>query len=88
MLGRLGIAESHAFLTFAEQTAFFENPDSDDYRNAIARIARYGDQAITLAEALLAEMSLRLGVPVWTFDHHFDVMRVPVWRGRAPSATR
>lgn len=80
MLGRLGIAESHAFLTHTEQTAFFENPSPDDYRRAIAMIARYDDQAISLADALCVVVSRRLDVPVWTFDHHFDAMQARVWR--------
>jgi hypothetical protein len=28
----------------------------------------------------LAAMSVPLAAPVWTFDHHFDVMSVEVWR--------
>ena len=43
-------------------------------------ITHYPDQPITLFDALLAVMSERFDLPVWTFDHHFDVMRVAVWR--------
>jgi len=30
--------------------------------------------------ATLAALSARLNAPIWTYDHHFDVMRVKVWR--------
>lgn len=28
----------------------------------------------------VATLALRLGLEVWTYDHHFDVMSVAVWR--------
>jgi hypothetical protein len=31
-------------------------------------------------DAVIAEISGRLEAPVWTFDHHFDVIGVKVWR--------
>ena len=52
----------------------------DDYHAAMSRIQRYRDQAFTLFDVVLAILSERLALPVWTYDHHFDVMRVPVWR--------
>jgi uncharacterized protein len=60
--------------------AAFVNPIPDDYRRAIARIRALPDQTITLVDAMVAEIANRLKVQVWTYDHHFDVMRVPVWR--------
>jgi len=56
------------------------NPTPEDYRQAMAKVQTYGDQPITLFDATLAVLALRMGLPVWTYDHHFDVMRVPVWR--------
>lgn len=44
------------------------------------RVLRYSDQDISLADAVVAEISDRLEIPVWTFDHHFAVMGVRVWR--------
>lgn len=41
---------------------------------------RYPDQSITLFDAILAVLSDRLALPIWTFDHHFDVMGSDVWR--------
>jgi predicted nucleic acid-binding protein len=56
------------------------NPAPEDYRQALAKVHTYADQRITLFDATLAVLAVRLGLPVWTYDHHFDVMRVPVWR--------
>ncbi len=38
------------------------------------------DHPITLVDALLARLTRRLEVPVWTFDRHFITMRTRVWR--------
>jgi predicted nucleic acid-binding protein len=56
------------------------NPTPEDYRQASAKLADFTDQSITLFDATLAVLALRAGLPVWTYDHHFEVMRVPVWR--------
>ncbi len=55
-------------------------PKPEDYRQAMAKVQTYVDQPITLFDATLAVLALRMGLEVWTYDHHFDVMRVPVWR--------
>lgn len=79
-LRKLGTAESHAFLRYLGRSAIFINPTVEDYERASARVLRYPDQSISLADALCAEVGTRLELPVWTFDHHFDVMGVRVWR--------
>ena len=56
------------------------NPTPEDYRQASARLADFKDQSITLFDATLAILAMRTGLTVWTYDHHFEVMRVPVWR--------
>jgi predicted nucleic acid-binding protein len=56
------------------------NPTPEDYRDAFARVRALGDQDITLFDATVAGLAIRMGLEVWTYDHHFDVMRVPVWR--------
>jgi len=56
------------------------NPEPEDYRRAIAKVQSLVDQRITLFDATLAVLAVRMGFEVWTYDHHFDVMRVPVWR--------
>lgn len=59
------------------------NPSPEDYRLAKRRLAAFSDQSITLFDATVAVLALRLGMQVWTYDHHFDVMRIPVWRAGA-----
>jgi predicted nucleic acid-binding protein len=56
------------------------NPAPEDYRQAFAEVQRLADQRISLFDATVAALARRLGVEVWTYDHDFDVMRVPVWR--------
>lgn len=80
VLRKLGLAEARSFLRYLIRTAVFVNPTAEDYDRATTRILRYPDQDITLADAVGAEIGDRLGVPVWTYDHHFDVMSARVWR--------
>jgi predicted nucleic acid-binding protein len=61
-------------------SAALVNPRPEDYRLAAERIRSRADQPITLFDAVAAVIATRLKVEVWTYDHHFDVMRVPVWR--------
>ena len=56
------------------------NPEPGDYVAAMARIRRFRDQSITPFDAVLAEVSRRSAVPVWTYDHHFVIMHCDLWR--------
>lgn len=56
------------------------NPTSEDYRQAVMKVQTLAGQPITLFDATVAAMSTRLNLEVWTYDHHFDVVRVKVWR--------
>jgi predicted nucleic acid-binding protein len=79
VLFRLG--ESAALHWLEEMTgAAMVNPVAEDYRHAVAKVQALKDQPITLFDALVATLASRLGLKVWTYDHHFDVMRVAVWR--------
>ena len=60
--------------------ADFLNPTEGEYLTAIELVRRYGDQPISIADGVTAVVSRRLGLPAWTYDHHFDVMRVDRWR--------
>lgn len=60
--------------------ASFINPTPEDYARASATVRTLADQSITLVDATIAALAVRMGLDVWTYDHHFDVMRVPVWR--------
>jgi predicted nucleic acid-binding protein len=76
---RLGSSAASDWLTDMVDTALI-NPTPEDYRQAIARTKALADQPITLFDATVAVLATRLRLEVWTYDHHFDVMRVPVWR--------
>lgn len=80
ILRKLGGATAQRWLGEIELGARFVNPTADDYEDAKARTRRYPDQMITLFDSLLATLSERLGIPVWTYNFHFDVMRAEVWR--------
>ena len=79
VLFRLG---NDAALNWLEEmaSAALVNPNAEDYRQAIDKVRSLKDQSITLFDALVASLAHRLNLQVWTYDHHFDVMRVNVWR--------
>lgn len=79
VLIRLGTSAAQEWLTLMSDAALI-NPEVEDYRQAIAKLQGFPDQKITLFDATLAVLAGRMDLPVWTYDHHFDVMRVPVWR--------
>lgn len=79
VLYRLGFTAAQKWITLSTAASLI-NPDAEDYGRAVAMVRNLPDQRITLVDATLAALSLRLGLEVWTYDHHFDVMRVPVWR--------
>jgi len=79
ILFRLGRDVASGWLTEMTSAALV-NPTPEDYRKAGDRIGALADQSITLFDAVAGVIATRLGLAVWTYDHHFDVMRVPVWR--------
>ena len=79
VLYRLGMAAAHRWIGFLAGASLV-NPDLEDYGRAMITVQNFSDQRITLVDATIAALALRLGLQVWTYDHHFDVMRVPVWR--------
>ena len=76
---RLGSNVASNWLTDMADAALV-NPTPEDYGQAAAKIRTLGDQPITLFDAVAAVAATRLQLDVWTYDHHFDVMRVGVWR--------
>jgi predicted nucleic acid-binding protein len=56
------------------------NPQSEDYQAGLNIIGRFADQPLSLFDATLAALATRLALPVWTFDHHFDILSTEVWR--------
>lgn len=79
VLYRLGVKTSFAWLNEMEHATLL-NPAPEDFRQAFLHAQGVHDQEITLFDATLAALSKRLNVPVWTYDHHFDLLRVPIWR--------
>jgi predicted nucleic acid-binding protein len=80
VLYRLGIGIASNWLEDLLSGASLINPTAEDYRVAADVVFKYTDQPITLVDATIAVLASRLGVEVWTYDHHFDVLRSSVWR--------
>lgn len=80
ILRKLGPSQARAFLRDLLRTTVFIAPIEEDHRKAVGRVLRYPDQDISMADAVNAEISDRLQIPMWTYDHHFDVMGSNVWR--------
>jgi predicted nucleic acid-binding protein len=79
VLKRMGIESTARWMNYMSD-AVLVNPTPEDYRQAMAKIRAFSGQDISLFDATVASVASRLGLEVWTYDHHFDVMRVPVWR--------
>jgi len=80
ILYRLGHRIVTEWLEDVRAGAALVNPTPQDYRDATALVSRFPDQSISLFDATLATLASRLGLPVWTYDHHFDAMKTAVWR--------
>lgn len=80
VLRRLGGVVARRFADELLAGAVPLNPEPADYLAAARRVRAYPDQAITLFDAVLATVSKRLQLPVWTYDHEFDVMQSTIWR--------
>jgi predicted nucleic acid-binding protein len=80
VLYRLGMELASKWLREILSGFSLINPTGDDYRQAANTTMKFTDQSITLVDATIAVLSSRLDIEVWTYDHHFDVMRTSVWR--------
>lgn len=80
LLRRLGRQPARRFLEELREGAGILNPKSEDYFDASALLAARDDHAITLFDAVTAVLARAAKLPVWTYDHDFDVMGVEVWR--------
>ena len=76
---RLGLPVAHTWVADVSSGAGFLNPGGEDYFQAVQRARAYDDQPLTLVDCVLAVISERLGIPVWSYDHHFDILRVTRW---------
>jgi predicted nucleic acid-binding protein len=79
VLKRFGSAAALRWLDDATEASMI-NPTPEDYAVACGVLRTLSDQDISLVDATVATLGIRLKVEIWTYDHHFDVMRVPVWR--------
>jgi predicted nucleic acid-binding protein len=79
ILFRLGRDVASGWLMEMTEAALV-NATPEDYRQACGRIRVLADQPITLFDAVTGVIATRLGLAVWTYDPHFDVMRIPIWR--------
>ena len=70
----------HGWLRDVRDHASLVNPNPADFEEAADLVAAHQDQASSVFDAVTASLSRRLGLLVWTYDHHFDVVRVEVWR--------
>ncbi len=52
---------------------------TDDYKRAFEIVGRFTDQDVTLFDALLATVSIRSNLRIWTYDHHFDILGAERW---------
>ena len=80
VLYRLGLDNARAWLHDVQHGVVLVNPIAQDYAQGITQSQTYKDQALTLFDTLLRSVSTRLTIPIWTYDHHFDIMRSRVWR--------
>ena len=80
VLYKLGAGAAQGWLTEIDGGSFLMNPTPDDFRDAVELVRRYEDQALSMFDAVAAVVSRRLSLPVWTYDHHFDIVQVEVWR--------
>jgi predicted nucleic acid-binding protein len=80
VLYRIGSEAAMTWLQEVRTGAALVNPIPEDYRDALKKVVAFTDQKITLFDATVAVLAGRLGLQIWTYDHHFDLMRAPVWR--------
>lgn len=80
VLYKRGTQAARRWLTEVDASSVLMNPLPEDYQSTFNLVAAYPDQRISLFDGLLAAVSRRLDLAVWTFDHQFDVVDANVWR--------
>jgi predicted nucleic acid-binding protein len=80
LLYRLGTQQALDFARQCLEAVHFVNPSQEQYIAAVEKTARFPDQRITLCDAVTAILSDEMNLAVWTYDYHFDLMQVRVWR--------
>jgi predicted nucleic acid-binding protein len=59
--------------------ALFVDGKESDFLRAFEMVRRSSDQPVTLFDALMAANAARSNLPVWTYDHHFDILGAQRW---------
>ncbi|MEH2424571.1 MAG: hypothetical protein V7K48_27780 [Nostoc sp.] len=80
LLYRLGTEQSISFARQCRGAVHLVNPSQQQYIAAVEKAARFLDQQISLSDAVTAILSEEMKLPVWTYNYHFDLMLVQVWR--------
>jgi predicted nucleic acid-binding protein len=76
---RLGRRIAMRWLDEINRRTIILSPEPADYTAACTTIERYPDQDISLVDALIAAVGRRLVLPIWTYDHHFDILGAQRW---------
>ncbi|MFN7963665.1 MAG: PIN domain-containing protein [Thermoanaerobaculia bacterium] len=79
-LHKLGSRVARRWLEEVTSSADLLNPRAEEYSEAASQLRSYEDQRISLHDSVLAALARRMVVPVWTYDHHFDLLGASVWR--------
>jgi predicted nucleic acid-binding protein len=77
---RLGPIVANRWLGEIEAGATVVQPTLEDLTAAAQLARRFNEPPLTMFDAVLAVVSRRLDLPVWTFDHRFEAIGGPVWR--------
>jgi predicted nucleic acid-binding protein len=77
---RLGPAIANRWLSEIELGATVVQPTLDDLTAAAELVRRIIEPPPTMFDAVLAVVSRRLDLPVWTFDHRFEAIGASIWR--------
>ena len=75
ILYRFGNKTASKWLQQINECVGLINPTVNDYIDVKPLLEKYSDQRISYFDALLAVLSQKLWLPVWTFDKHFTVMQ-------------
>jgi predicted nucleic acid-binding protein len=79
VLRNLGVRHAANWLENVTSDVLLLVLEADDYVAARGQVARFSDRRLTVFDALLYVFSEWLGIPVWTYDHHVDVLGANRW---------
>jgi predicted nucleic acid-binding protein len=79
ILYRQGASAAAAWFDAITPSVRMIHPTIEDFRTAIPLIRQFPDQRLMIFEALVYVVSNRLGLPIWSYDHHFDMLQANRW---------